>query len=90
MDGCVYHHAQVSNMAEGQEYIYYISGSSTEAVQNSPFLEKMRAKGFEVRACVHACVRVSVRAYASLCMIWPAGKAWLSCCCLLRQRLIVT
>eukprot|EP00750_Incisomonas_marina_P013551 INCI17472.1.p1 GENE.INCI17472.1~~INCI17472.1.p1 ORF type:complete len:821 (+),score=209.63 INCI17472.1:129-2591(+) len=38
----------VNNMAEGQEYIYYISGSSTEAVQNSPFLEKMKAKGFEV------------------------------------------
>mmetsp|Transcript_41686 Transcript_41686/g.61198 ORF Transcript_41686/g.61198 Transcript_41686/m.61198 type:complete len:824 (+) Transcript_41686:90-2561(+) len=38
----------VNNMAEGQEYIYYISGSSTEAVQNSPFLEKLKAKGLEV------------------------------------------
>jgi HSP90 family molecular chaperone len=38
----------VKNMAEGQEYIYYISGSSDTAVENSPFLEKMKLKGFEV------------------------------------------
>ena len=35
-------------MADGQEYIYYISGASQEAVENSPFLEKMKAKGLEV------------------------------------------
>ena len=38
----------VSNMKEGQEFIYYIAGSSTEAVVNSPFLEKVKSKGFEV------------------------------------------
>merc|ERR1712078_284932 len=35
----------VENMKEGQEYIYYISGSSQEAVENSPMLEKVKAKG---------------------------------------------
>merc|ERR1711871_412837 len=38
----------VNDMKEGQEYIYYISGASQEAVENSPMLEKVKAKGFEV------------------------------------------
>jgi len=38
----------VDRMAEGQKYVYYIVGESLEKVKNSPFLEKVEAKGYEV------------------------------------------
>merc|ERR1712048_183884 len=38
----------VENMKDDQEYIYYISGESLEAVENSPFLEQCKKRGLEV------------------------------------------
>ncbi|MDV7999829.1 molecular chaperone HtpG [Rhodococcus sp. IEGM 1408] len=38
----------VARMADGQEEIYYLTGTSRAAVENSPHLEAFRARGVEV------------------------------------------
>jgi molecular chaperone HtpG len=38
----------VSRMKEGQEHIYFMTGDSRVAVEQSPHLEALRAKGYEV------------------------------------------
>ena len=40
--------AYVENMKEGQSSIYYVAADTREAAENSPFLEQLTKKGFEV------------------------------------------
>jgi len=40
--------AYVSRMKEGQDSIYYVTGESRSALLGSPYLEALRARGFEV------------------------------------------
>merc|ERR1712070_231518 len=38
----------VTNMKEGQAGIYYVTGETLSAVENSPFIEQLKKRGYEV------------------------------------------
>ncbi|MEV4312930.1 molecular chaperone HtpG [Actinocrispum sp. NPDC049592] len=38
----------IERMKDGQEHIYYLTGHSRSAIENSPHMEAFRAKGYEV------------------------------------------
>ncbi|TYZ63405.1 hypothetical protein PybrP1_008354 [[Pythium] brassicae (nom. inval.)] len=44
----------ISRMPENQPGIYYVTGESKKAVENSPFIEKLKKKGYEVIFMVEA------------------------------------
>ncbi|RLN05664.1 hypothetical protein BBJ28_00014501, partial [Nothophytophthora sp. Chile5] len=44
----------ISRMPENQPGIYYVTGESKKSVENSPFIEKLKKKGYEVLFMVEA------------------------------------
>ena len=38
----------INRMSDNQEFVYYITGENIKSVENSPFIEKLKAKGIEV------------------------------------------
>jgi molecular chaperone HtpG len=56
----------VERMKEGQEAIYYVTGESRDALLGSPYLEALRARGYEVLLMTDAVDTWSAEAIAEL------------------------
>jgi molecular chaperone HtpG len=67
----------VTRMKEGQTDIYYITGDSDKVVENSPFLEQLKKKGYEVLLMVDAIdeyVMMKLMEYNSKKLVSPSGS----------------
>ncbi len=69
----------IERMKEGQKDIYFVSGASLEEAQNSPFVEKLLKKDYEVGAAaavIHAAGWGSCNWRSTT--TWGSG-CWLCC-----------
>jgi molecular chaperone HtpG len=64
----------VTRMKENQKGIYYITGESKQVVETSPFIEKLKKKGYEVLYLVDAIDEYAVQAIKEY-----DGKKMISC-----------
>ena len=52
----------ISRMKPGQKQIYYITGQDKKQLEQSPFLEKLLKKGYEVRSLfLHLMTNINLR-----------------------------
>merc|ERR1739848_314515 len=66
----------IARMTDSQAGIYYVTGESKRAVENSPFLEKLKKKGQEVLDDKVDKVVVSGRLADSPCLLVTGEYGW--------------
>lgn len=66
----------ISRMKPGQKQIYYITGQDKKQLEQSPFLEKLLKKGYEVSSLfLHSMTNISLRFLGCSLMpsLYPTG-----------------